>query len=62
MDTIEELSNGFINKINEIKERLQGKEGVENTGDDEDRQPQEDVTTLKADFSGFFSKTSDEVR
>ena len=62
MDTIEELSNGFINKINEIKERLQGKEDVEHTGDDEDRQPQEDVTTLKADFSGFFSKTSDEVR
>ena len=62
MDTIEELSNGFINKINEIKERLQGKDGVEHTGDDEDRQPQEDVTTLKPDFSGFFSKTSDEVR
>ena len=60
MDTIEELSNGFISKINEIKERLQGKEGTEDICDEEDRIPKEDGTTPKQNFSGYF-KGSDEV-
>ena len=47
MDTIEELSNGFMNKINGIRERLQGKEGVDDIHDDENRIPKDDGNTLK---------------
>ena len=43
LDTIEELSNGFLNKIVEIKDKLQGKDDESEQQDREESQPDHNI-------------------
>ena len=72
LDTIEELSNGFINKIVEIKEKLQGKddddqaemspkEEMNNIDEEAKIQESEAPSTSYFSFTGFFSSQNNEV-
>ena len=54
MDTFEELSNGFINKINEIKDKIQGKDDTEETKDVSATEIAEDKVFLKKEKNQIY--------